>query len=130
MAKKSETAIPKENVAVAADAKSLDVDHLTVKVREPEILGMVTVQRQWNDWRRIEVSVSALSGFHIATVSGGVQAPSPRPMLYAYMSCSEIPQGAEFAHSCMHGSVPHRIKVCITRKYNPTKLYRRLRELA
>ena len=91
---------------------------------------MVTVSRQWNDWRRIAVPVWALSGFHINQWSGGVGAQAPYAGVYAYMSCADIPAGEEFAHSCQHGVGPHRIRVYVSRKYNPPGLYRRLRQAA
>jgi len=89
----------------------------------------VTVCRQWNDHRKIKVNLSALSGFHISKISGGVQARSPYPMLYAYMACDNIPESKEFAHSCKHTGYPHRIKVCITQKHNSPALYRKLRRM-
>ena len=89
----------------------------------------VLVCRQWNDYRSIYVDENKLSGFHVSLISGGVNVPSPYPMLYAYMSCEDIPEGEDFAHSCKHGEGPHRIKVCITQKGNDKALYRKLRRL-
>jgi len=74
----------------------------------------VRVRRQWYDYRTIDVENARFFDFLVSEISGGVQAPSPYPMLYAYMLCSDIPEGEEFVHSCRHGKDPHRIKVCIT----------------
>jgi hypothetical protein len=38
-----------------------------------------------------------------------------------------IPEGAEFGHSCRHGSGPHWIKVLIFKSHNEPKLYEQLR---
>ncbi len=87
----------------------------------------VVVRRQWNSALTISVPLSELWNFHIRKTSGGVQAPSPYPMLYAWMLCSSIPPESEFDHSCRHGPPPHEILVCITQKDNPKDLYKSLR---
>jgi hypothetical protein len=86
----------------------------------------VVVSRQWGDWRRITVPISALSGLHIAAKSGGVNVHLPRPTLAAYMSCEDIPAGADFGHSCVHGPPPHTIKVLILKSHNTPATYRKL----
>lgn len=110
--------------------------HINLDSLEEELAEMpadektiVTVRRQWNDWRQARVDINALLGFHWDEYSGGVHARSPRPFLHAYMSCDAIIDG-ELAHSCMHGDGPHRIKVCIVKKDNGKKLFERLTELA
>jgi hypothetical protein len=90
--------------------KPLDMEDRTMKLK---------VRRQWNDWRIIEVPVSELRDFHYLESSGGVGARSPRPMLYARMLCTSIPEGSDFPHSCQHGPPPHEILVCICKKDNP-----------
>ena len=89
----------------------------------------VTVRRHWQDYRLAEVPLSKLWGFHIDLISGGVGVPSPHPMLYAYMWCTDLPKGIDFAHSCRHGPPPHPIKVCITQAGNDRAIYRALRRL-
>ncbi|HLK23021.1 MAG TPA: hypothetical protein VKT30_00025 [Caulobacteraceae bacterium] len=69
-----------------------------------------------------------VSGLHWSDVSGGVQAPAPRPFLHGYVMCDAMVQGS-IAHSCAHGPGPHSIKVCITRKYNE-KIFDELLKLA
>lgn len=92
---------------------------------------MVTVRRQWNGYA-IAVPVTALRDFHVRQWSGGVQAKSPYPMLYARMWCTLIPEEDRpyFGHSCRHGAGPHEILVCITKKDNPRSLYKALRARA
>ena len=86
----------------------------------------VVVSRQWGDWRRITVPASALSGFHMTTITGGVRAHMPRPTLAGYMSCEDIPAGADFGHTCEHGPPPHRIKILIFKSHNTPAIYRKL----
>jgi hypothetical protein len=86
----------------------------------------VIVSRQWGDWRQIRVPISVLSGFHITTVTGGVNVRIPRPTLAAYMSCEDIPAGADFGHTCKHGPPPHRIKVLIFKSHNAPAIYKQV----
>jgi hypothetical protein len=88
----------------------------------------VVVTRGWGDWRQIEVPVNALSDFRFTEFAGGTQQRLPRPTLAAYMSCEAIPEGADFGHSCEHGSGPHSIKVLIFSSHNRRKLYEQLRQ--
>lgn len=78
---------------------------------------IVTVRRQWNDWKTGTVAAQKLSDFHWRSSSGGVGAASPRPMLYARMMCDSLLSG-EIGHSCRHGPGPHDILVCIVKKDN------------
>lgn len=88
----------------------------------------VYVRRQWNSWRVGEVDFESLSGLHWSSTSGGVQARSPRPMLSGYVQCDEV--RGDIDHSCRHGSGPHTIKVCITRKDNEKDVFAKLKAIA
>ncbi len=90
-------------------------------------MEVVTVCRQWNDWRVLEIPVDKLYWFEMRDYSGGVGARSPRPMLHAHMLCTAIPEGSDFPHSCRHGPPPHVIVVCIRKKDNSLALYNKLR---
>lgn len=90
----------------------------------------VVVRRHWNDWRAATVPFDELEGFCWDNVSGGVMSRSPRPMVYAYMLCSSIPDGVEFGHSCAHGPGPHRIKVVVVAKDNDRLTVNYVRRLA
>src|SRR5439155_7012568 len=78
----------------------------------------VTVRRQWNDWRQLQVQREDLDGLHWSEISGGVGARSPCSLLQGYISCDRIPDGSDFPHSCSHGPGPHRIKVVVVKKDN------------
>lgn len=78
---------------------------------------LITVRRQWNDWKLAEYRLSELSGLHWDTISGGVNAKSPRDFLHAYVLCDRMESG-ELSHSCRHGKGPHLIKVCVTKTHN------------
>lgn len=85
---------------------------------------LVTVCRHPKDWQRGSVRLSKMDVSGYDCVSGGVQVPFPRPMMVAYIECTDVEDG-EVAHSCSHGPAPHRIKVAITKKHNE-HLYQRL----
>lgn len=90
---------------------------------EQEIL----VRRHWNSHMIGSVKLKHLSGFRMDVISGGVRAPSPYPMLYAYTSCDLV--DGEIAHSCRHGSCPHYIKVCIVQKDNGKKIHSQIKAM-
>jgi hypothetical protein len=91
-------------------------------------INRVRIRRQWNDWRTAIVSLDSIDGLHWSSVSGGVQQRSPRPFLHAYVRCDQILEG-ELAHSCLHGTAPHRVKICIVKKDNP-KVFQVLEKIA
>jgi hypothetical protein len=78
---------------------------------------VVSVQRQWNDWRSATYWLSDVSDLHWSRMSGGVFAPAPQPFVHGYVWCNGMIHG-ELSHSCSHGPGPHRIKVCITKSSN------------
>jgi hypothetical protein len=90
----------------------------------------VVVRRQWNDRQRQgSVRLADMDDFKWSSISGGVQAPSPRPFIHAYIRCDSLLEG-EVGHTCRHGPPPHRIKVCIVRKDNNLATYRKIEALA
>lgn len=82
---------------------------------------LVTVCRHPADYQRGSVPFGRLTRVHLATFSGGTQAPLPRPMLAAFISCADIVDGS-IAHSCMHGPGPHYIKVIVPKTANDKKV--------
>jgi hypothetical protein len=82
---------------------------------EPE--QIVSVRRQWNDYREARYRLDDISDMHWTDVSGGVNARAPRKFVHGYVRCDGMIDG-ELAHSCRHGTGPHRVKVCITKKGN------------
>jgi hypothetical protein len=93
-----------------------NAEHVVEIESLPSII--VSVRRQWNDQRTIDVPLSDLWDFHYRSVSGGIQVRLPRPFLHARMLCTSIPDGSDFPHSCQHGPPPHEILVCICKKDN------------
>ena len=81
----------------------------------------VVIRRSWNDDKTAVVLRSDLHDLRMDDTSGGIQKRSPRLMVYGYISCDKIIEG-EIAHSGLHGSCPHRIKVVVIGKFNPKKL--------
>jgi hypothetical protein len=89
--------------------------------------GTVVVRRFWNSWPKCTVAIDALSGYRWAfsrTLTFD-EPPSPCPMLYASMSCQDLPADQEI-HIGLHGPCPHRIVVCIVKADNPREVYARL----
>ncbi|GAA1083740.1 hypothetical protein [Pseudonocardia alni] len=102
----------------------------TLAAPGPETI--VWVRRQWNERHRAAYRLADLSGLHWSDMSGGVMARANRPYVHGYASCEAAVEG-EVAHSCRHGSAPHRIKVCVTAVDNGgvrSPLVRHLRGLA
>jgi len=91
---------------------------MTKAVSEPT----VKVRRQWNDDNIATYRVSDVSGLHMSDVSGGIEARANREYLCGYVACDAALEGA-VSHSCAHGQGPHRIKVCIVKKDNATRIY-------
>ena len=91
---------------------------------------VVWVRRQWNDvLREASYKRSHIQGVHWDTVSGGVNAPAPQPLLHGYVPCDMMIEG-ELAHSCRHGRGPHSVKVCIVKKGNDPNVFAELAALA
>jgi hypothetical protein len=75
------------------------------------------VRRQWNDWRMADYRLSQIENIHWDTISGGVNRRTNQPYLHGYVMCNAMISG-KLSHSCKHGPPPHRIKICITKKWN------------
>jgi hypothetical protein len=87
--------------------------------------GFVWVKRQFNDYRLARYPVDAVEFPHWTDISGGVRAVAPQPFLHVYVSCDGMIEG-ELAHSCAHGSGPHRILVCVTKSGNDPSVFQTL----
>lgn len=63
----------------------------------------------------ITVPVRRLAGWHVATRFASGRYLFPRPMIAAYMICTDIPEETReaFGHLCKHGPGPHLIRVAI-----------------
>ena len=83
---------------------------------------LVSVRRQWNSWEVAQVWVGEVSNPLWDLVSGGVKEFSPEAFIFGYIWCDAIVSGS-VAHSCLHGTAPHSIKVCILKKDNSSRIY-------
>ena len=88
----------------------------------------VNIRRQWNSWQQATVPLSKLEGVHWSQASGGVQARAPQPFIHAYVWCDDIE--GDIDHSCIHGTAPHRIKVCIVKSANSKEAFETLVRIA
>jgi hypothetical protein len=85
------------------------------------------VRRQWNDYRKALYRVKDINGLHWDLVSGGIQARAPQYYLAGYVQCDAMLEG-DLAHSGVHGSCPHSIKVFIIKKDNDPRVFEGLAE--
>jgi hypothetical protein len=85
------------------------------------------VRRHWNSHEEDEVELSKLEGFHWSSMSGGTRTRSPRPMIHAYIVCTDVPT---VSHSGAHGLCPHRIKVCIPERAQEPGVFAEVRTRA
>ena len=83
---------------------------------------LVSVRRNWNSWEVAHVYLGEVSNPLWDLESGGVRASAPEALIYGYVWCDAIVSGS-IAHSCLHGTAPHSIKICILRKDNPPRIY-------
>lgn len=89
---------------------------------------LVSVRRQWNSWEIAQVAVGEVSNPLWDLVSGGVKETSPEAFIFGYIWCDAILSGS-VAHSCLHGTAPHSIKICILRKDNSPRIHNYFVEL-
>ena len=89
----------------------------------------VSVRRQPQDHRIAGYRLEDVYDPHLSSVTGGVQRSTGHPRLFAYVICDAMLDG-ELAHSCQHGTGPHRIKVCITKVGNDRATWRELAAMA
>jgi len=93
------------------------------KIKKPVgATELVSVRRQWNNWEIAEVYVRDISNPLWDLCSGGVKETSPEAFIFGYIWCDMIVSG-NVAHSCLHGTAPHSIKICILRKDNGPRIY-------
>jgi hypothetical protein len=83
---------------------------------KPDLAELVQVRRQPGDWRLAAYRLSDIARLRWDFVGGGIRRKS-QWHVYGFVMCNGMVHG-RIAHSCAHGPPPHRIKVCITRKYN------------
>ena len=83
---------------------------------------LVSVRRQWDSREAAQVYVGDVDNPMWDLESGGVKETAPEALIFGYVFCDAIVSGS-LAHSCLHGTGPHSIKVCILRKDNPPRIY-------
>jgi hypothetical protein len=90
---------------------------------------LVSVRRAWNSWEIAQVYAGDVANLLWDVAGGGVKDTAPEAFIYGYIFCDVIVSGS-VAHSCLHGTAPHSIKVCILRKDNPPRIYNHFLALA
>ena len=88
----------------------------------------MAIRRQWKDWQIGSVEFDKIENLRWDWSSGGVRATSTQPFIHGYVKCTDVE--GEIAHSCEHGEAPHRIKVCVVKKDNGSKVWKRLLDIA
>ena len=79
---------------------------------------IVQVRRQPGDWRLARYDLTKITELRWGFIGGGIQRRA-QWHVYGFVWCNEKIDG-RLAHSCRHGPPPHRIKVCVTKKFNET----------
>jgi hypothetical protein len=74
------------------------------------------VRRQPADRRLADYRLADVSRLRWDYIGGGKRQKS-QWHVYGFVMCDGMIDG-KVAHSCQHGPPPHKIKVCITKKYN------------
>lgn len=83
---------------------------------------LVSVRRQWNSWETAQVYVADIANPLWDIAGGGTKETAPDALIYGHIWCDALVSGS-VAHSCLHGTAPHSIKVCILRQDNPPRIY-------
>jgi len=85
----------------------------------------VWVRRQYNDDQSAKYYLKNVSGIKWDKISGGVNAIAPNWSLYGYVNCQGMIEG-DVAHSGIHGSCPHNIKICILKIDNTIEIIKEI----
>jgi hypothetical protein len=91
---------------------------------------LIVVRCQFDDARTAQCRLSDLRRVHWDFISGGARKVPPWPFMYAYVWCSDLVGADDFPHSCVHGSGPHLITVCIVKKDNRPRVFAELERKA
>jgi hypothetical protein len=87
----------------------------------------VYVRRQWNDEKISAVSFDQFHNPYWDDISGEMMQRAPRPFIHGYVWCTDAQD--PIAHLHAHTDGPHWIKVCVVKKDNNRKTFRRLFEI-
>jgi len=90
---------------------------------------LVSVRRRWDSREIAQVYVGDVANPLWDIAGGGTKETAPDAHIYGYVFCDAIVSGS-VAHSCLHGTGPHSIKVCILRQDNPPRIYNHFLALA
>jgi hypothetical protein len=85
---------------------------------------LVQVRCAWNAWRTAEARLADLRDVHWYQPVG-----APRPLLHAYVDCTKLLSGG-IPHDCSAGRGPHRLLVCVLKRYTAPLTYGELAEMA
>ena len=85
---------------------------------------LVQVRCAWNAWRTAEVRVGDLHDVHWLQPAG-----APRPLLHAYVDCTDLLTG-EIPHDCTSANAPHRLLICVLKRYAAPQAYTELAHVA
>ena len=85
---------------------------------------LVQVRCAWNAWRTAEVHVADLENIHWWQTLD-----APRPLVHAYVDCTKVVSG-EIPHECGGDGTPHRLLVCVLKRYAAQSAYAELVRLA
>jgi hypothetical protein len=81
---------------------------------------LIEIRGAWNAWRTAEVCVRSLLDVHWYQPAG-----APRPMVHAYLDCSDIVTG-DIPHDCASTPGKHRLLVCVLKRSASPAVYEEL----
>ncbi len=80
---------------------------------------LIHVRDGWNGWRGAEVCIDDLTGVHWSQPDG-----APRGLVHAYVLCTRI--RGYMPHDCDAHTGPHRLLVCVLRRWVAPSVYTEL----
>lgn len=105
-------------------------DRIELLKHMPELESVgIRIRRQPNDYAEGAVRLDQIDSLYWDCTSGGINIPFSHSMICTYVWCTDIEDGG-VSHTCRHGPAPHRIKVCVMKKTNDTRIYRVLKMIA
>jgi hypothetical protein len=89
--------------------------------------ALVYIRRQWNGKKIGRVPFYRFHNPYWDDISGEMMQRAPRPYIHGYVWCTDTRE--QIAHLQTHEDGPHWIKVCVVKRDNNRKTFKRLLEI-
>ena len=90
--------------------------------------ALVYTRRQWNDEKISAVPFDQFHNPYWDDISGEMMQRAPRAFIHGHVWCTGTQDST--THAPAHKNSPHWIKVCVVRRDNNRKTFKRLLEIA